>query len=557
MQQCLRLKRSNCRNCHKCIRSCPVKSIRFSEDQADIIPDECILCGHCFVVCPQNAKEIVDDTPVVKELIRSGAKVYASLAPSFIANYDGTGIESMRGALKKLGFYDAEETALGATIVKREYDRLLKEGDRDILISSCCHSVNLLIRKYFPGELGYLADVMSPMVAHCSDIKRRDPEAKAVFIGPCVAKKDEAAKSGGIVDAALTFEELSAWLEEANIMPEKTRDDNDESRARFFPTSGGILKTMTREAKDYTYMVVDGVSNCIAALKDIQNGGIHKCFIEMSACSGSCICGPVMEKTHRSPVRDYAAVASYAGSRDFPIASPDPSKIRASYRPLALANEMPTEEQIREIMIKMGKTDPSKELNCGTCGYDTCRDKAIAVWQNKAEINMCLPYLMERAASFSETIVNNSPNGLIVLDEEFNLRQINSAAKKMLDIYSSDLTGQDIAAMLDPSAFIGVLESGEDEFNVRMHVDINDKYVERTIVRDRENHLLICILGDVTDEEKERKRKEEISRQTAEVADKVVEKQMRIVQEIASLLGETTAETKVALTKLKESVENE
>ena len=183
MPNCLTLKKSNCKNCYKCIRHCPVKSIRFSGNQAHIIPDECVLCGQCFVVCPQNAKEIRSEVEKVKVLLQSGDPVYASIAPSFIANYDGIGIISIRDTLKKLGFADAEETALGATQVKTEYERILREENRDILISSCCHSVNLLIQKHFPKELPYLADVVSPMQAHCKDIKRRVPNAKCVFIG--------------------------------------------------------------------------------------------------------------------------------------------------------------------------------------------------------------------------------------------------------------------------------------------------------------------------------------------------------------------------------------
>lgn len=186
---CLTLKKSNCKNCYKCIRHCPVKAIRFSGNQAHIIGDECILCGHCFVVCPQNAKEIVNETEKARVLINSGDPVYVSLAPSFIANYEGVGIGAMRDALKQLGFADVEETALGATVVKNEYERLLREEKRDIVISSCCHTVNLLIQKYFPNELPYLADVLSPMQAHCADIKKRHPGAKTVFIGPCVAKR--------------------------------------------------------------------------------------------------------------------------------------------------------------------------------------------------------------------------------------------------------------------------------------------------------------------------------------------------------------------------------
>ena len=153
MTNCLTLKKSNCKNCYKCIRHCPVKSIRFSGNQAYIINNECILCGHCFVVCPQNAKQIVDETEKVKVLLNTGDPVSVSLAPSFIANYENVGIESRRKALKELGFCDVEETAIGATIVKNEYERMLNEEERDVLISSCCHSVNLLVQKYFPSVL--------------------------------------------------------------------------------------------------------------------------------------------------------------------------------------------------------------------------------------------------------------------------------------------------------------------------------------------------------------------------------------------------------------------
>ena len=154
MSNCLTLKKSNCKNCYKCIRHCPVKAIRFSGNQAHIIDDECILCGQCFVVCPQDAKQIVDETEKVKVFIQSGDPVFVSIAPSFIANYDGVGINAMRKALKKLGFFDVEETAIGATIVKNEYERILEEENRDVVISSCCHSVNLLIQKHYPKCIG-------------------------------------------------------------------------------------------------------------------------------------------------------------------------------------------------------------------------------------------------------------------------------------------------------------------------------------------------------------------------------------------------------------------
>ena len=559
MPNCLTLKKSNCKNCYKCIRHCPVKAIRFSGNQAHIIGNECILCGQCFVVCPQNAKQIVDETEKVRVLLQSGNPVVVSLAPSFVANYDGVGINAMRDALQKLGFYDVEETAIGATIVKKEYERMLKEDERDIIITSCCHSINLLIQKYFPAELEYLADVVSPMQAHCMDIKKRFPNAKTVFIGPCVSKKDEAEHYEGIVDAVLTFEELTQWLKEANIELKKEIDSEPESRARFFPTTGGILKTMTQDAPGYTYLALDGVENCIDALKDIESGKIHKCFIEMSACVGSCIGGPVMEKYHRtSAVKDYITVSNYAGEKDFDVLQPNSVELSKQFEFIEHRLQQPSDTEIFNVLRQMGKFKPSDELNCGSCGYNTCREKAIAICQGKAEISMCLPFLKDKAESFSDTIVKNTPNGLIVLNEELEVQQINEAARKIMNVRSStDILGDQVIRIMDPTDFMEVRNTGRDIRNKMVYLPEYKRYVEQSVVYDKDSHLLIGIMRDVTDEQTEREKKESISRQTVEVADKVVDKQMRIVQEIASLLGETAAETKIALAKLKESIQDE
>ncbi len=559
MPNCLTLKKSNCKNCYKCIRHCPVKSIRFSGNQAHIIGNECILCGQCFVVCPQNAKQIVDETEKVKVLLQGGEPVVVSLAPSFVANYEGVGIEAMREALKKLGFYDVEETAIGATVVKNEYERMLREDERDVIISSCCHSINLLIQKYFPAALEYLADVISPMQAHCQDIKRRYPNAKTVFIGPCVAKKDEAEHYEGIVDGVLTFEELSNWLKEENIELKQEMDSSEESRARFFPTTGGILKTMAQDAPGYNYIALDGVQNCIDALRDIENGKIHKCFIEMSACVGSCIGGPVMEKYHRTaPVKDYITIANYAGENDFEVTEPTPVELKKQFEYIEHKLAMPSETEIFAVLREMGKFKPSDELNCGSCGYNTCREKAIAICQGKAEISMCLPYLKDKAESFSDTIVKNTPNGLILLNEKLEVQQINESARRMMNIRSSsDVLGESIVRILDPKLFTEVLRTGKDIRGERVYLAEYRRYIEQSVVYDKESRQLVGIMRDVTDEETEREKKEKISRQTIEVADKVVDKQMRIVQEIASLLGETAAETKIALAKLKESIQDE
>lgn len=558
MADFLKLKKSNCKNCYKCIRHCPVKSIRFSGNQANIIADECILCGQCFVVCPQNAKEIADSTERVKYLISSGEKVYASVAPSFVANYDGVGIEALAKALTQLGFAGVEETAVGATIVKTEYEHLVREEERDIIISSCCNSVNLLIQKYYPEALPYLADVLSPMQAHCQDIKKRNPGCKTVFIGPCVSKKEEAARYADYTDEVLTFEELTKWLNEEGVTLEKNMDSNAKSRARLFPTSGGILRTMKERHADYTYLVFDGLDNCKDALVEILDGKLHHCFIEMSACAGSCANGPVMEKYKKSPVSSAMAINKYAGREDFEVEQPDSKQLHKNMQVIITNASVPTEEEITSILRKMGKVRPEQELNCGSCGYNTCREKAVAIYQGKADISMCLPFLKDKAESFSDNIISNTPNAIIALNESLEIQQINKAALQLMNIArASDVMGEQIIRILDPGVFIDVMDSGKSVRDEKMYLAEYDKYVEQTVLYDREYHVIICLMRDVTNEEKAREHKEDVSRTTADIADKVVENQMRIVQEIASLLGETAAETKVALMKLKESIANE
>ncbi|MBQ6845108.1 MAG: 4Fe-4S binding protein [Agathobacter sp.] len=556
---CLNLKKSNCKNCYKCIRHCPVKAIRFSGNQAHIMKDACILCGQCFVVCPQNAKEIVSEIEKVKVLLQGEHPVIVSLAPSFIANYEGVGIGAMREAVKKLGFFDVEETAIGATIVKNEYERMLKEEQRDVVIASCCPSVNLLIQRYFPKAVEYLADVVSPMIAHCQDVKKRYPDAKTVFIGPCVSKKYEAETSGGIVDAVLTFEELSNWLQEEQIQLEQKMDEDSDTSARFFPVAGGILRTMKNKPSDYAYIEINGVEKCMSALRDIEAGNVHKCFIEMSSCVGSCIGGPVMEKYHQTNIiKDYISVANYAGEKDFDVLQPKAVELKKQFEFVPPEALMPSEAEINAALRRMGKYKESDELNCGTCGYNTCREKAIAVCQGKAQITMCLPFLKQKAESFSDAIVRNTSNGIVVLNENLEVQQINEAARKMMNIrFSSDILGEPVVRILDPVDFVEVLYNSESIENKRVYLAEYQRFVEESIIYDNDSHLLICIMRDVTEEEKNKEKRERISRDTIEVADKVVEKQMRIVQEIASLLGETAAETKIALTKLKESIENE
>ena len=562
MSNYINLKKSNCKNCYKCIRNCPVKSISFSGSQAQIIEDECVLCGMCFVACPQNAKEIRNDLSSAKALLAGDAPVYVSLAPSFAANYEGVGIAGMRKALMQLGFADAQETAVGATMVKNEYDRMADEGTQDVIIATCCHTVNLLIQKHFTEALPYLAKVQSPMQAHCSLLKKEHPGAKTLFIGPCISKKAEGEDYPGIVDCVLTFEELDEWFAEAGIVPEPApEDDAPAGKARFFPTAGGILKSMRCDSPKYSYLAVDGMSACINAIQDVINGNVHNCFIEMSACPGSCIGGPTMRRSHRAPVQGYLAVEKYAKKAegaDFPVEQPESAELAKNLIYLKKEKPRAGSRAIEEILRKMGKVRPEDELNCGSCGYNTCREKAQAVLDGKAELSMCLPFLKEKAETFSDTIIQNTPNGILILNEDMEVQQINAAARQILNIRNqNDVLGEPVVRILEPFDFIEVLSGGVGIHDKRVYLAEYDKYVEETIIYDRLYHILMCIMRDITEEEKEKAKKEEISRHTIEVTDKVIEKQMRIVQEIASLLGETTAETKIALTNLKESLKDE
>ena len=554
MNKFLQLKKSNCKNCYKCIRNCPVKSIKFVDGQANIIPDECILCGRCFVNCPQDAKQIRDDVPRVKEMIASGKKVIASVAPSFIAEFPLMDFAAMKDALLKLGFADAQETAIGATIVKTEYEKMIASGKHDVIISSCCHSVNALIQKYYPSVLPYLADVLSPMLAHCRVIKEENPGACAVFIGPCISKKEEA-ELYGECDVALTYEELEAWMNEAGVVPAGDSTEPDEGkRGRFFPIKGGIIKSMHTENTGFTYLAVDGVQNCIAAIKEIESGALKNCFIEMNACEGACINGPAISHHHKPLLSGEVKVVAFAGDDEFRVAMPIDTFKNIPY--IGTHEKIPGEAAIKEILAKMGKTSPEQELNCGSCGYPTCREKAIAVYQGKADLSMCLPFLKEKAETFSGYVINNTPNAIFVLDENLCVQQINKAGCALFNLKTpSDILGSPIVRLLNPADYLGVMTSGVPIKEKKHYLAEYKKYVAETIVYDHEYHIVFSIMRDITSEEERQSERSELCNKTVAITNEVIEKQMRVVQEIASLLGETTAETKIALTQLKDALQ--
>lgn len=556
MADILSLKENNCRDCYKCIRTCSVKAISFAHNQAQILPEECILCGGCYVACPQKAKQIRGDVFQVKQAIQAGKRVVCSLAPSFIADFQAHDVDDMTQALTALGFSAVEETAQGAQWVSDAYADIMRQEKQSIVISSCCPSINLLIQKYHPTMLPYLAKVLTPAQAHCKQYKEADPDCYTVFIGPCIAKKYEADNSP-FIDTALTYDELRAWMEQSHVqLPRANGITGRGKRSRLYPATGGILRS-TAEVSGYRRIAIDGVANCRMVFNEIDRGNIDHVFIEMSACEGSCINGPCIREHRERRVKGALRVEAYAGDERFPDKTPEVD-ITSTFgflggRPVHVGNEA-----IAAMLLKMGKTSPAKELNCGSCGYPTCRDKAVAILEGKAEIEMCLPFLKEKAESFSDTIINNTPNAILVMDENLVVQQINRAAVKLLRLTGeSDILHEHVVRILNPEPYQNAVLTAMNAIGNCRYLADYQLYVEETILYDRQYHVVITILRDVTEREHMRLKDDQLRQQTVETADRVIDKQMRVVQEIASLLGETTAETKLALSKLKDAMRHE
>ncbi|WP_346938981.1 [Fe-Fe] hydrogenase large subunit C-terminal domain-containing protein [uncultured Clostridium sp.] len=553
----LKFKKANCKNCYKCIRNCPVKAIEVKNHQAQIIERDCILCGNCMVVCPQNAKEVRNDVLTIKNLIREGKQVIASIAPSFISNYNVTQFSQFASILRKLGFSDAFETAEGAYIVKSEYEKLIKSNWKNIIISSCCPTVVKLVQKHYPEALKYLAPVISPVQAHSKLLKSEIKDAIVVFVGPCISKKEECVRGEEYNDIAITFEELDTWIKEDGLKFEDNKNiDNNTYVSRLFPISGGILNTMNKR-NDYRYVAVDGLDNCIETLKEIINNNLDNCFIEMSACSGSCINGPASSHNKSLRISSMNKVESIALNKNNPTDFNFKYSIDTSrrFKDEQIVIQSPSDKEISSVLKKMGKISIEDELNCGTCGYSTCREKAIAVILGKAEISMCLPYMKEKAESFSDKIISVTPNAILTVDTNLVVQQINKSACEIFEVESSrDIIGLPISRVMDDFDFINVISNEENIINENVYLPEYDKFVKQNFIYDKNSGIIICIMKDIT--KLKRKREKLIKEKTnrADITDKIVEKHMCIVHEIASLLGETAAETQIALTDLKEAI---
>lgn len=551
----LEFKKVNCKDCYKCVRYCPVKSIRVKDHAASILAGECILCGNCTIVCPQHAKEDINDVPMIKVLMSKHETVIAIVAPSFAA-YFNISFETMKSTLKKLGFADVFEVAEGAHVVKTEYERLVAENPDQTWITSSCASVNYYIKRHRPEAAKYLLPVLTPMKALAKILRKRYPEAKFVFIGPCLSKKGEAFENGSGVSAVLLFEELEDWLAEENIVVHEDESFRNQPRlSRLFPMSGGILAIMKQEP-GINYLPISGFDGVKQTIEDVIDGKLPHCFIEMNFCKGGCVGGPSFRRKELGTLRGAVKTRQAAGTTiyDEDYSVPETLDYSTTFQTKRVFRLEPTKAQIEAVLRQMDKFSPEDELNCGMCGYSTCREKARAVLFGKAEIDMCMPYIRKRAENYAGKIIDSVPSGILAIDMSLNISQANPAACDIFGVDATSLVGQPIGTILDENDFVNLLASDEDTLMTSIYLPDYGLYLDETLQVNRDANLIICILKNVTEEKTRHRRAMQKRQQTAAIADEIVEKQLRMVHEIASLLGETASETKIAISDLKESV---
>lgn len=557
--------KAKCRDCHRCIRACPVKAISLRSEQANVVPELCISCGMCVEACPQKAKTVVSQTDAVLALLAAEADVCVSLAPSYAVAYADYTPGQVIAGLKKLGFARIEETALAAEAVAVHYQQTLA-ARQSTLISSCCPTIVNLLEIYFPELLPLLAAAASPMVIHGRSLRARCPEAKIVFIGPCIAKIQEASRPAaiGAVDAVLTFEQLAGIWSQMSINPASLQPappDAATQTATIYPLSRGILSTAGLQADSLPEcLAVSGLDACIEVFKELAHGQIKPRFIEALACRDGCIDGPGISKYQstahkRSRLVAYHRSRQQAGNTQRSLVVADASALPpAQYQTRCPGLALPTEAEIRGILVQIGKHTIEDESNCGGCGYPSCRDKAIATYQGLAELEMCVPYMRAKFESLSHIVVDSSLNAIIVVTQELLIHHLNPMADKLFNPEKLPTRGHHLATLIDPTDFSEVAETGQTLHKCVDYPEF-ELYTSQIIYPLPTYGLVIGIISDTTASENKKKQLEKRHQATALRAREVIRNQMKLAQQIAGLLGEATAETKATLLELINTVE--
>jgi iron only hydrogenase large subunit-like protein len=550
-------KERECQDCHKCIRECPVKAIRVEDGYARVVPQLCIMCGNCVLVCPSSAKRVRDDLPSAKALMTSGRKVIASLAPSFVAQYAEVRPAQLIHALKKLGFYAVSETALGAQQVSASIHSMMHSEPKKIWISSACPVVVDFIGKYHPECQPHIYGVLSPLLTHCKMLRARyGDEIAIVFIGPCIAKKTEAEQHPELLDTVLTFEDLDNWLIEKDIVLTKIADTSadrfqpDEAEeGALYPIDGGMVPVTDgkSEVNSSQYMAFSGLANVEQALKGIAEWKPeHNIFFELTACSGSCVNGPKAARNTSVARRRYEILHYAKPAGEFPRKLS--LGIDRQYTASPVARNEYSEQQLQEALRTVGKYSAEDELNCGGCGYDSCRDFAHALIAKNAERMMCATYTRKLAQKKANALLQKMPSAVVIVNEDLKIIESNLNFAHLFadqDVETASLEGSALDAVI-PFAhlFRRVLDSGEDivGHDIRYH-----RSILNTSIFTIEPHSVLCgIFQDIT---KPIFQKEQIIGRAREV----IQKNLKTVQQIAYLLGENAADSEIILNSIVRS----
>lgn len=558
---------AECVDCYKCVRTCPVKAIsitNLSDSKAlhvQVLGDVCLKCGRCIEICPQDAKQLnSNDLDRLKMCLKNGRELACSVAPSFVSGVPIQNPHLMPTLLRQLGFNVVEETSVGAGLVSQHH---LQLGFNQPLISSACPVVVNLIEIYHPELIPMLAPVVSPMIAHGRDIKKRHNDIRVAFIGPCVAKKDEYITAGisDAVDFVLGFDELWELVEQlgidlANLTPSEF-DNPFAGAASLYPLDGCMFASLRSglDNPEQNYLAISGLEKCMEFLQHLATEEIERPpkLMELLVCEGGCINGPLSMCLDQSLYNRRQRVLDYYNDvkddqQTIPEGIPTEQMYR-SYKSKYIEQPLPSDTELRELLARTGKTNPVDELNCGACGYESCRDKAVAVYQGKAELEMCIPYMRKRAESLSNIVTTAMPNGIIIVDKELKILEMNPAAEKMFKCKAQRMVNESISQLLNPDNFIRALNSDQMINVCSTYPDKNIVVSEFIFPVEREN-IAVGIFVDITEEKQQREQFELVKNQTIMQAQEVIQKQMMAAQEIAGLLGEATAESKIQLSKL-------
>ena len=406
--------KQNCRRCYTCVRDCPAKAIRIEDGQASVVAERCISCGNCTMVCSQNAKAYANGIEKTLRLLRQGRSVAALLAPSFPAGFDASPNQVI-AATRALGFSPVIEVAYGADLVNQACHEYLREQPQGVHIASACPAVVEYVRKYHPELTDRLMPIVSPMIATALAVKEwYGADVRCVFIGPCVAKKAEMLDEhvAGLIDEVLTLAELQAIFTSRKIdpssLPDSDFDPPHAGQARSYPIPGGMLESagIGDGILDPRLIVVSGHSDTLETLAGLPDGDDDgtTLLVEALMCKG-CYAGPGIKNDEpgvlrRRRVAEFASESLHrqeAGTLPAHVDETTQLRLHRGFTASDQRTEGPTEQEIREILGHTNKFFPEDELNCGACGYPTCRAKAVAVWAGMAEENMCLPFIIEQS----------------------------------------------------------------------------------------------------------------------------------------------------------------